>query len=321
MREPSPPSNRSASAADRAGAAVWGHLVGDALGLPYEGLPPRAIPSPAVPAHPSPTDWSDDGALMLAQLDTLLSDGCDPAGFGRRAVSWLNDGAYASSGQPAFGIGRTTLHALRRVAAGEQAERAGGARESDNGNGSLMRILPVALLSDADTPQARLIQCAQRLSMVTHRHPRAQVACAAFVLIVHRVLWSDALGTAPDPGAALAVLASYHADTGMDAHLLEVAAIGEWSSRTGTGYVVDSFWSAVEAAAASTSYIDAIERAIQLGNDTDTTAAIAGGLAGAMWGSASIPASALASLHGSDTAERLVNELKTRLEVQRSDVG
>lgn len=308
MREPP-----LSSPAERAAGAVWGHLVGDALGLPFEGQPPAAIPTPAVQPDPTPTDWSDDGALMLAQLDTLLSEGCDPAGFARRAVSWLNDGAYASSRQPAFGIGRTTLRALQRVAAGEQAERAGGARESDNGNGSLMRILPVALLSAVDTPPPKLIQCAQRMSTVTHRHPRAQVACAAFVLIMHRTLWADEAGAVPDAGAALASLAAYHADVGMDAHLLEVALIGGWSSRTGTGYVVDSFWSTVDCAAASTSYLDAIERAIRLGNDTDTTAAIAGGLAGAMWGIGSVPSSAIHSLRQRDLPERLVTDLDARL--------
>lgn len=314
MREPPlPPSIGQSSAAERAAGAVWGHLVGDALGLPFEGHPAAAIPMPAVPSDPTPTDWSDDGALMLAQLDALLSEGCDPAGFARRAVSWLKDGTYASSQQPAFGIGRTTLQALQRVAAGEQAERAGGAREGDNGNGSLMRILPVALLSDADTPPSTLIQCAQRMSMVTHRHPRAQVACAAFVLIVHRTLWADQSAAAPDAGEALATLAAYHADAGMDAHLLEGALVGGWSSRTGTGYVVDSFWSAVDCAAASTSYLDAVERAIRLGNDTDTTAAIAGGLAGAVWGIGAVPASAIHSLRGRDLPERLVTDLHARL--------
>jgi ADP-ribosyl-[dinitrogen reductase] hydrolase len=302
-----------ADAADRASGAVWGHLVGDAAGLPFEGLSAASLPPDVLPPT-SPLDWSDDGALMLAQLDSLLWGGYDPRDFARRALLWLREGVYASSGQPGFGIGRTTLRALLRVEAGEPAERAGGARETDNGNGSLMRILPVGLAAGQEMTAGELIQSAQRLSSVTHRHPRAQVACGAYALIVHELVWSRR----PEMpwrtvDAALTQLTGYYAATEQEAYLAEVDVMRGWDARTGTGYVVDSFWSACEAAFSTESYPAAVEQAIRFGNDTDTTAAIAGGLAGARWGLGGVPSEWRTALRGASLAERLVEDLRGRL--------
>jgi len=128
---------------ERLSGSIYGHLVGDALGVPYEFTPAERIGEVEWRGHgtydqPAGT-WSDDGALMLALLDSLLSVGFDPVDQGRRALAWWNEGLYAPGGR-VFDIGTTTSASLGRINSGMSAERAGGT--DTLGNGSLMRIVP-----------------------------------------------------------------------------------------------------------------------------------------------------------------------------------
>ena len=128
---------------ERLEGAIYGHLCGDALGVPYEFNEPEQIDAVTWRGHGThdqpPGTWSDDGALMLALLDSLLSSGFDTADQGRRALAWKDEGRYAVDGL-VFDIGGATSQALAALRAGVPAEQAGAA--SALGNGSLMRILP-----------------------------------------------------------------------------------------------------------------------------------------------------------------------------------
>lgn len=112
----------------RLAGAVWGHLVGDALGVPYEFLPASDITTVEWGAkgthHQPPGTWSDDGALMLALLDSLLTTGFDTDDQGGRAVDWRRDGRYAPGGR-VFDIGGTTSAALAAIQHGTPAVEAG----------------------------------------------------------------------------------------------------------------------------------------------------------------------------------------------------
>src|SRR6187397_2722096 len=142
--------------AERLAGAVWGHLVGDACGVPYEfraGGTISDVHFGVAGTHGQPpSTWSDDGALMLALLDSLLRDRAageplfDTRDQASRAVAWADNGAYTPDGDGAFDIGGATSAALARIRAGTSAEQAGGTGERDQGNGSLMRILPIALV-------------------------------------------------------------------------------------------------------------------------------------------------------------------------------
>lgn len=124
MPSPDPASSSEVNVAEngqrplpaRLAGGIWGHLVGDALGVPYEFRSASAIGEVTwrgEGAHGQPPGtWSDDGALMLALLDSLLDVGFDPADQGRRAVRWWRSGAYAPGGT-VFDIGNATSHALR----------------------------------------------------------------------------------------------------------------------------------------------------------------------------------------------------------------
>ena len=300
---------------ERIRAAVYGHLVGDAIGVPYEFT--QHIETVELRGHGThnqpPGTWSDDGALMLALLDSLLSAGFDPEDQGRRALAWADAKAYTPDGDGAFDIGGATSGALARLRAGTPAIDAGGTDERDQGNGSLMRILPIALVDPPDD-DAELVERAHLASRVTHGHPNCLVACALYVLVARTL--RDRPGGEPEVALAQSVdrlHAVYSGQPAFASVLRELLAHRSNLRKPGGAWVLDSFWSAWEAFAAGTSYRDTIERAVRYGNDTDTTAAIAGGLAGLRWGlderTGGIPRQWLGALRGRDIVEELLGRL------------
>jgi ADP-ribosylglycohydrolase len=298
----------------RLAGAVWGHLIGDALGVPYEFLPAAEITAVELRgggAHGQPAGtWSDDGALMLASADSFIEqDVFDPDDQGRRFLQWADAGAYTPDGDGKFDIGGATSRALANLRHGVPAIEAGRTGPNDAGNGSLMRILPIALFSDMQ-PDEVLVQRAHLASRVTHADARCQVACALYVLLARRLLGG---ASAPEPilaESAATLQAMYRQRPAWvdDTHapVLEQLLARRASVTYGSGFVLDTFWGAWEAFAAASGYAEAVETAIRYGNDTDTTAAVAGGLAGIHWGVEGIPREWLEGLRGQDIVVRVL---------------
>jgi len=140
---------------------------------------------------------------------------------------------------------------------------------------------------------------------VTHGHPRCQVACAVYTLIVAALV--D--GAAPASALAHAFAGVERASTRAGEHAAALEELRAYPKRTGTGYVFNAFWSAWEAFTGASSYADTIRRSVAYGNDTDTTAAIAGGLAGAHFGWEAIPRDWLRGMRGHDVVQPLVDAL------------
>ena len=297
--------------ADRLAGGVWGHLAGDAVGVPYEGRQPAQIGEVRfgiVGRHGQPPGtWSDDGAMMLALLDSLLSVGFDTQDQGRRFVDWYRRGAYAP-GRRVFDIGNTTSAALRRIEDGTPAEEAGGTREQDNGNGSLMRILPLALV-ERDISDEQLVEHAHRASAVTHGHPLSLACCALYVLAARRLLEGERDRAAAIAHARVTLRTLYGHRPDRDLFVAALDFVEAWAERQGRGRVWDSFWSAGDAFAGAHSSRETVERAIHYGNDTDTTACIAGGLAGIYWGVDGIPREWLQGMRGKEIVRPLVDRL------------
>ncbi len=194
--------------AGRLAGAVWGHLVGDATGVPYEfgpSIAPEAVEFRGHGTYNKPAGtWSDDGALMLALLDALLPAGDRPGEAGppvfdldrqaANALAWKDEGAFTPDGV-VFDIGGTTAGALANLRRGVPPAKAGPASEHAGGNGSLMRILPLGLVFDDASPAA-LIRLATQASRMTHGHPRCQAACAVYTLIVAALLRGEEPGPA-----------------------------------------------------------------------------------------------------------------------------
>ena len=274
---------------DRIRGALYGHLCGDALGVPYEFKAASALPATILwTGHGShgqaPGTFSDDGSLMLCSTLSLSERGSfDATDMGRRFLRWWREG-YLAAGGEAFDIGGATTRALLRIEQGVPALEAGPSESRDNGNGSLMRILPMSLfgLGLSLGEQADL---AHRASRITHGHVRSQVCCALHSALVARLWAGDARETAF--AAACADLRRLYAAG--EAFAEELAHVETFEKRGGSGYVVDCLRCAWDAVRDAGSYEEAVVRAVRYGNDTDTTAAVAGGLAGFVFGIDGVP--------------------------------
>ncbi|MEM8640975.1 MAG: ADP-ribosylglycohydrolase family protein [Cyanobacteria bacterium P01_G01_bin.54] len=303
---------------DRLTGGLIGLLVGDALGVPYEFHAPETIPAPELieyrpptgftRSHPGipPGTWSDDGAQALCLLASLLDcDRLDLNDFAGRLLQWYDTGYLAVDGV-VFDIGITTGEALAHLRQDVAPAQAGRDDVYANGNGSLMRVLPLALWHRGS--DAQLVQDAQLQSCVTHRHLRSQVCCALYCLWARRILETH---PEPWPNAVQTLRQIYTADAAAIEEL-------EWSIRPdappegqGSGYVVDCLRSARWACQAKT-YIEVVRSAIQLGKDTDTTACVAGGIAGLQGGVKAIPQPWREGLRGQALLQPLLARLLER---------
>jgi ADP-ribosyl-[dinitrogen reductase] hydrolase len=295
-----------------------GMLVGDALGVPYEfhdaaEIPPRdAIemtpPAGFARAHGSvpPGTWSDDGAQALSLLASLLHAGrFDADDFAVRLREWYERGYFAVDGV-VFDVGMQTSRAIRALQSGVAPLDAGPAGERDNGNGSLMRVLPLALWHDGSDDE--LVRDARLQSRITHGHARAELCCALYCLWARRVLggvgvevgWSDA-------AAVLRRIVDERDRAELDDTIRPDAA----PHGRGSGYVLDTLHSARLALMAG-DYEAVVRAAVALGDDTDTTACVAGGIAGLLHGVGGIPRRWRDQLRGRALVQPLLDQLLRR---------
>lgn len=301
---------------ERIEGGMYGLLVGDALGVPYEFHPPEHLPPlEAIDLEPPagfsrahdgvpPGTWSDDGSHALCLLDSLTYQGrLDVEDLGRRLVNWREWGYLAVDGK-VFDVGIQTSLALARFRAGSPGLESGPSGERDNGNGSLMRVLPLALWhtgTDASLAADAMVQ-----SRVTHGHLRSLVCCALYCLWARRTLegaadpWAEAVST---------FRALYPAGSPEDAELELHVRPDAPDPGQGSGYVVDCLRSARDCVAAGRTYEQVVKAAVRLGHDTDTTAAVAGGIAGLRDGVRGIPERWRSALRGRELVEPLLTRL------------
>lgn len=307
---------------DRLEGGLVGLVVGDAVGVPYEFKEPFEIPrferidmqppKGFFPNHSSvlPGTWSDDTSQALC-LFTSLRDcgGLELEDLAQRLVSWMHGGYMAVDKCP-FDVGFQTCQALTKYKSGVPAEKSGLKSERNNGNGSLMRSLPLALLWEGD--DASLVAAAHRQSLVTHAHPRSQVCCAFYCLWAryeiesHPNAWDEAAAT---------LRRLYMDQPEFLTELNEQVRPEEDTKDYGGGYVVTCLKSARKACEEE-SYENAIKRAISFGIDTDTTASVAGGIAGIRHGIKAIPERWWQNLRGKEILVPLIQRWHVTLREQ-----
>ncbi len=264
--------------------AVYGLAIGDALGVPYE-FQVRDTFRAAEPIGGGfhgqlAGTFSDDTSMTLATCESLRAKqgAIDADDMRARFLAWLERGIYAIDGA-VFDVGITTRRALD---AGRGLDG-----EHDCGNGSLMRILPLTFTEASDGEIAQV-------SAITHAHP---VACRACVAYVHVARDLAAGATVPEAIARIA-------DTAAPFDRLPgIASLEREQIRSG-GYVVDTLEATLWCLATTESYRACVLAAVNLGDDTDTVAAVAGGLAGIVYGKEAIPHAWLDTLRGRDLIER-----------------
>lgn len=275
------------SARDRAWGALLGLAAGDAVGTTVE-FKPRGSFEPVSdmlgggPFGLEPGQWTDDTSMALCLAESLIDRrGHDPADQMRRYVRWMNDGSFSATGT-CFDIGNTTREQLCRF------ERTGEPHAPDiddhsAANGSLMRLAPVAIRWSHDPEE--VVAMAAASSRPTHPAARPVDACKVLAAMTAALIRGELWESVSDPG--FWKQGPLHPE-------VEAVARGSWRNKNeaaikGSGYCVAALEAAIWAVAGAKDFRDAILRATNLGDDADTTAAIAGQLAGARFGAAGIP--------------------------------
>lgn len=282
----------SLSLPDRARGALLGLACGDAVGTTVE-FSPRGSFAPVTdmvgggPFSLRPGQWTDDTSMALCLADSLIAcQGFDARDQMNRYLNWWRWGYLSSTGD-CFDIGITVRAALARFEANGEPF-AGSTDPQTAGNGSLMRLAPVVL---AFANEAQVVAMAADSSRTTHGAPEAVDCCRLLAHLLHRALagqsLAQALADAPQVVSEPAARA-----------IAQGGFMGKPESQIqGSGYCVASLEAALWCVAYSNSFEEAVLRATNLGDDADTTAAIAGQLAGALWGETGIPPHWLARLH------------------------
>jgi ADP-ribosylglycohydrolase len=274
--------------ADRAVGALVGLACGDAVGTTLEFERPGTF-TPITgmvgggPFGLADGAWTDDTSMALCLAESLLdTGGMDLTDQLRRYLLWWDDGYLSSTGR-CFDIGATTARQLSRYrTTGEPVDP----RPDDEvaPNGSLMRLAPVPIRWHADPEEAA--DRAAESSRSTHPATRPVDACRVLAAMTAALI---------DGTPAEEVLAPGFWRWGPLHPAIDEVARGSWRPKQppdvrGTGYCVDALEAALWAVGASGGFAEAVLRAANLGDDADTTAAIAGQLAGARWGASGIPA-------------------------------
>lgn len=262
-----------------------GLAVGDAVGTTLEfrqrdTYPPLTDMIGGGPFHLTPGVWTDDTSMALALADSLVVCGkLEPGDLMRRFVAWWRHGEYSPTGT-CFDIGVTTRTALGRFERNGDPI-AGDTNQHSAGNGSLMRLAPIAIWG-VGAGVAKTRAAARLQSATTHGAPQCLDACEAYALVLRAAIIGAPFCDAVEAGKG----------TGAD----PVATIisGGWRHKAreeihSSGYVAHSLEAAIWCVDQTASFRDAVLLAANLGDDADTTAAIAGQLAGALYGAGGIP--------------------------------
>lgn len=304
---------------------IMGLCVADALGVPVEFMDREALSKNPVVGmreygtynQPAGT-WSDDTSMTLCLVDSL-SKGLDYEDIMLNFMKWIEEGEYTPHGA-AFDIGFTTRKTLMCFKNGISPLECGGKDEHDNGNGSLMRILPILFYLQSmygtdfeDIDEA--YEIIHNISVLTHGHKRCQIACGIYISVASELIGSMGLKTAIDLGVYRA-MKHYKNREDYISELGHFERLGRKDFKEipqkeikSSGYVVDTLEAAIWCLLNTDNYGDCVLKAVNLGNDTDTVAAVAGGLAGLKYGYKSVPQDWVNKIARKEYVEDLCNQL------------
>ena len=304
---------------------IMGVVVGDALGCPVQ-----FESRDEVARHPftgmrgygtfnlPEGSWTDDSSLTIALLESIRRVGkIDLDDIMGNFMKWLYDGEFTPYGE-SYDIGRGTMQAINRYKKNRKAKKCGGDEEWNNGNGSLMRIMPACLYcsvmessgmySDRDA-----IDVIHSVGGLTHAHIRSNIACGLYFFMAKYILFREgSLQERIQEGLTqgFAFYESYLADKENLHYYDRLKDLEAFKSLPAdkiksTGYVVDALEAAVWSLITTDSFDQALLKAVNLGDDTDTVGAIAGGLAGLYYGYDSIPEDWLSAIKRREWIEEM----------------
>ena len=280
-------------------AALFGHAVGDALGVPVEFTSRKELAQNPVTSmlgfgtyNAPPGTWSDDASLSFC-LAEALTEPFNLHSIANNFVRWANENFWTPYGV-VFDIGNTTRWAIQRLAIGIDPHIAGAIDEASNGNGSLMRILPLAF-TIYNQPIEDRFERIRQVSTLTHGHIHSVVACFYYIEFALELLrHSDKYSAYQSLQKTVPAFLDSHFKNTEKLDIFDrllkndISAIDEGKIES-SGFVLHTLEAAIWCLLKTESYESAVLKAINLGEDTDTTAAVTGGLAGLLYGIDSIP--------------------------------
>lgn len=296
-------------------SSFLGLSVADALGVPVEFLEREKLRQNPVTnmqeygSHNQPMGtWSDDSSLAFCLAESLCQ-GYDLQAIGNSFVQWHENGFWTAYGK-VFDIGIATSQALRKIKNGTSALLSGGVSERDNGNGSLMRILPI-IFYIKDLPIKNRFEIVAEVSAITHAHIRSIFGCFIYTEFALQLLAGkekyEAYAnmqkivnqfTKDFDICSTEEQSKYQRILENPMENLDITPIYNCSENQiySSGYVVSSLEASIWCFLTTESYAESVLKAVNLGSDTDTVGCITGGLAGLYYGENAIPKEWLAVL-------------------------
>jgi ADP-ribosyl-[dinitrogen reductase] hydrolase len=304
-------------------SVLFGIAVGDALGVPVEFKSRHTISLNPVTDMigygtynlPAGT-WSDDSSLSFCLAEALTQE-FDLNVIGQNFVKWKHENYWTPYGN-VFDIGIATSQAISRLAKGEKPELAGGFEETDNGNGSLMRILPL-LFHLLDKPIYERYNITKQVSSITHRHIRSVISCFYYLEFAKQIfegkekfeVYKNLQTEVSNHLANLSIdpkeIYVFDRLLKKDIHELSVDEIQS------SGYVLHTLEASIWCLLTTDNYKEAVLKAVNLGRDTDTTGAVTGGLAGLLYGLDNIPVNWLEKIARYEEIANLAKRLADKI--------
>ena len=301
---------------------LLGFVVGDALGVPVEFKSRDFLKqNPIIDMSGYGTynqprgTWSDDSTMTFCLAETLLDEEFSLRNLANRFINWVDWGYWTPHGK-LFDIGNTTLAAIDRLRTIDDPTLAGGRSEEANGNGSLMRVLPLMFEHYDIKDEENQYEAIKKVASLTHGHERSILACFYYLTFV-RYLKSNYYSPIEMYKLTNKVFrkfvdkhTEYQAEIKHFGRLL-TDKIHELENQEikSTGYVIDTLEASVWCLLTTKNYKDAVLKAVNLGEDTDTIGAITGSLAGLSYGRSQIPDEWISSLAKIDEIELLIDKL------------
>ncbi len=282
---------------DRQRGCLVGLAVGDALGAAVEfqaagSFTPVSGYRGGGPHGLGPGEWTDDTSMALALADSIATAGWDLNDQAERYLAWWRKGEYSVNGT-CFDIGITISGSLGRFARTRDALTSGASAENASGNGSIMRLAPAPIRFLEYYPDQidDLARLAAESSLPTHASPQCLSACRYMAVVLAALMQgidrSEVLAEDWEPLERLRKSEPLHP-------AIEEIAAGSFRTKSppqiqGSGYVVRSLEAALWAFHDAPDFETAVLKAVNLGDDADTTGAVCGQFAGAYWGESGIP--------------------------------
>lgn len=310
--------------------AIIGHAVGDAMGFPTEfSKREELLQNPVIEMIDSPDvgqpagSWSDDTAMEIATIDSFIQKKYfDYKDIMDKWVKWISKSEYTPTGV-AFDIGRTCLKAIKKYCNGTAPLQCGSTSINENGNGSLMRILPVALYAySKKLDDTSIHKLTNEVSSLTHAHEVSRLGCYIYVQFIICLLKGytkeDAYKHIQYLDYSAYDMHSLKLYTRILDEQIEVQRLDQIKS---TGYIVDTLESAMWIFMNAQHYKEAITASTNIGGDTDTIGAIVGSMAGIYYGFESIPSNWLDKLQRKEYLMELADKFEKSVAVLPKNVS